>query len=121
MAFYGRRDVAGGGNSPETTAITHGSGNTAGWGNLSTITGYPTEPVCGIAMDANGSDVYYKIITTNGNVFTLHCNANGQSLVCPGTGSQWRQVTDLPNSPLIVPRRNGFSPLIDKGLSKSYK
>ncbi|WP_323186911.1 hypothetical protein [Streptomyces sp. NBC_00063] len=126
-AFYGRRDVAGNPDGPDTTAITHGPANTAGWGDLSTISGYPTEPVCAIALDTDGSDAYFKIITVNGNIFTLHCDTGGQAIECPAPAqgndpaSTWRQVTDLPNSPLIAPRSKGFSPLIDKGLSKSHK
>jgi hypothetical protein len=121
QAYYGRRDLAGGGNDAETTNITNGANNAAGWGNLSTITGYPSSPVCGLSVSSNGSDVYYKIITTDGDVFTLHCAANGQSLVCPATGSQWREVTDLPDSPLADEAPLTGLRALDKGLSKSLR
>jgi hypothetical protein len=103
VPFAGRRDVT---PNPENTLITSGPANAPGWTNLSLISGFPVDsPVCDVSVDANGSDAFYKIITLDGDVYTLHCDGRGQTLVCPAPAqgqipqSQWREVTDLPNSP----------------------
>lgn len=102
VPFAGRRDVT----NPESTLITSGPANAPGWTNLSLLSGFPVDsPVCDVSVDANGSDAFYKIITLDGDVYTLHCDGGGQTLVCPAPAqgqipqSQWREVTDLPNSP----------------------
>jgi hypothetical protein len=102
VPFAGKRDVT---PNPENTVITSGPTNAPGWDDLSDITGFPTDfPVCDISVDANGDEAFYKIITLDGDVFTLHCDGSGQTLVCPAgpqgriPASEWRQVTELPNS-----------------------
>ncbi|MGW1841212.1 hypothetical protein [Streptomyces sp. NPDC001966] len=101
VPFYGRRDTRPEAGGPNNANITHGSANDPGWGDLSEIDGFPeNKTVCGISVDgAQGADAFYKIITTDGDVFTLHCAANGTALQCPAAGSLWVEVTDLPNSP----------------------
>ncbi|MGW7286283.1 hypothetical protein ACWGH4_12455 [Streptomyces sp. NPDC054847] len=124
VPFSGKRDVI---PNPENTVITSGPMNAPGWDDLSDIAGYPAEAtVCGVSVDANGSDAFYKIITTDGDVYTLHCDGSGQTLVCPAPAqgqipqSQWREVTDLPNAALASePLTN--SRAVEKGLSKSLK
>ncbi|MFI8189822.1 hypothetical protein ACIF8T_13635 [Streptomyces sp. NPDC085946] len=103
VPFAGRRDVA---PDPENTVVTSGPADAVGWDDLSDVAGFPGDsPVCDISVAANGSDVFYKIITLDGDVYTLHCDGSGQALVCPAPAqgqippSQWREVTDLPNSP----------------------
>ncbi|MFF8400571.1 hypothetical protein ACF1AB_00595 [Streptomyces sp. NPDC014846] len=101
VPFAGRRpDIN---TTPDNPAIVSGPANTAGWTNLSTITGFPTNsPVCDVSVDGNGSDAFFKIITQGGSVYTLHCAANGTSLVCPAPAqgndpqSQWTAVSPQP-------------------------
>ncbi|MGW1704329.1 hypothetical protein ACWCP8_01910 [Streptomyces sp. NPDC002206] len=107
VPFYGRRDTRAAAGGDNNANITHGSANDDGWGDLSTIKGFPDDKtVCGISVDgAQGNDAFYKIITTDGDVFTLHCKTNGDAIQCPALDaegnptSQWTEVSDLPNSP----------------------
>ncbi|MFJ8631419.1 hypothetical protein [Streptomyces sp. NPDC093568] len=89
--------------NPDSPNIVSGPDNTPGWTDLSTIAGFPTNsPVCDVSVDALGSDAFYKIITQGGAVYTLHCAANGTSLVCPAPAqgmtpqSQWVAVSPQP-------------------------
>ncbi|MEU1402366.1 hypothetical protein ABZ471_08355 [Streptomyces sp. NPDC005728] len=76
VPFAGRRPNTN--TNPDNPNIVSGPANTAGWIDLSTITGFPTNsPVCDVSVDAQGSDAFYKIITQGGSVYTLHCAANG--------------------------------------------
>jgi hypothetical protein len=100
LPFAGRRLTTG--NNPDNPNIVSGPANTPGLTDLSTITGFPTNSaVCGVSVDANGSDAFYKIITQNGTVYTLHCAATN-ALVCPAPAqgmrpaSQWVAVTPQP-------------------------
>ncbi|WP_030708779.1 hypothetical protein [Streptomyces sp. NRRL F-2580] len=101
VAYAGRR--ANINTTPDNPNIVSGALNTPGWTNLSTIPGYPTASrVCDVSVDANGSDVFYKVITTAGTVHTLHCAGGGTALVCPAPAlgnnpqSQWTAVTPQP-------------------------
>ncbi|MER5517288.1 hypothetical protein [Streptomyces sp. NPDC002763] len=101
VPFAGRRPNTN--TTPDNPNIVSGPANAAGWTDLSTITGFPTDStVCGVSVDAQGSDAFYKIITQGGSVYTLHCAANGTTLVCPAPAqgttpqSQWTAVTPQP-------------------------
>ncbi|MGW4439852.1 hypothetical protein ACWELO_29555 [Streptomyces sp. NPDC004596] len=100
IPFAGRRTTNG--NTPDNPNIVSGPANTPGWTDLSTITGFPTNStVCGVSVDAQGNDAFYKIITQGGTVYTLHCAATN-ALVCPAPAqgqlpaSQWAAVTPQP-------------------------
>ncbi|MFI9805719.1 hypothetical protein ACIHEJ_15365 [Streptomyces sp. NPDC052301] len=94
--------------SPDNPNIVSGPANARGWTDLSGIAGFPSDPVCGVSVDANGRDAFYKIITQGGDVYTLHCAASN-ALVCPAPAqgqrpaSQWvpvdPQPTDNPQQP----------------------
>ncbi|MEV6838396.1 hypothetical protein AB0N17_28455 [Streptomyces sp. NPDC051133] len=56
VPFAGRRP--GIAPSPDTPNIVSGPANAPGWTDLSTITGFPSDPVCGVSVDANGSDAF---------------------------------------------------------------
>ncbi|MGW1608951.1 hypothetical protein ACWCQZ_06000 [Streptomyces sp. NPDC002285] len=100
VPFAGRRTTNM--NNPDNPNIVSGPANTPGWTDLSTIAGFPTNStVCGVSVDAQGSDAFYKIITQDGAVFTLHCAATN-ALVCPAPAqgqlpaSQWVAVAPQP-------------------------
>ncbi|MFD9366616.1 hypothetical protein ACFWA6_02755 [Streptomyces sp. NPDC060020] len=101
VPYAGRRAATN--TAPDSPNIVSGPSNAPGWTNLSAITGYPTDsPVCDISVDSQGSDVFYKIITTAGTVHTLHCASNGSTVICPAPAqgqtpqSQWVAVTPQP-------------------------
>ncbi|WP_143145032.1 hypothetical protein [Streptomyces humi] len=100
VPFAGRRTTSG--NNPDNPNIVSGPANTSGWTDLSTIAGFPTDStVCGVSVDAQGNDAFYKIITQAGTVYTLHCAASN-ALVCPAPAqgqlpaSRWVAVTPQP-------------------------
>ncbi|MFG2117989.1 hypothetical protein [Streptomyces sp. NPDC048710] len=101
VPFAGRRPSIA--PSPDNPNIVSGPSNAAGWTDLSTITGFPKETVCGVSVDGHGGDAFYKIITQGGDVYTLHCAATQSvTLVCPAPASgndpqsQWVAVTPQP-------------------------
>ncbi|WP_225824249.1 hypothetical protein [Streptomyces naphthomycinicus] len=101
VPFAGRRPNTN--TNPDNPNIVSGPANAAGWTDLSTIAGFPTNsPVCDVSVDAQGSDAFYKVITQGGSVYTLHCAANGTTLECPAPAqgttpqSQWVAVTPQP-------------------------
>ncbi|MFD5796254.1 hypothetical protein ACFWIO_22495 [Streptomyces diastatochromogenes] len=102
VPFAGRRPSIA--PSPDNPNIVSGPSNDPGWTDLSQINGFPKDPVCGVSVDAHGGDAFYKIITTGGHVFTLHCAATRQTtLVCPAPRqgnnppSQWIAVDPQPS------------------------
>ncbi|MFF3657169.1 hypothetical protein [Streptomyces olivochromogenes] len=101
LPFAGRRPNIN--TTPDNPNVVSGPANTAGWTNLSTIAGFPTNsPVCDVSVDGNGSNAFFKIITQGGSAYTLHCAANGGALVCPAPAqgnnpqSQWTAVSPQP-------------------------
>ncbi|MCF3130822.1 hypothetical protein [Streptomyces olivochromogenes] len=99
VPFAGRRITN---TDPDNPNIVSGPANDPGWTDLSTIAGFPTNSsVCGVSVDAQGSDAFYKIITQGGTVYTLHCAATN-ALVCPAPAqgqqpaSQWVAVAPQP-------------------------